>query len=82
MKNSTKTASNRKDVKSSLASAGSLADASAQPPDHFFCDEIEATGNRLLWDPGAYGYAIYNIKGDIRALKDIAKKYGMKSLVL
>jgi hypothetical protein len=32
-----------------------------------------------LWDPGAYGYAIYNIKGDVSVLKDIAKTYGMKA---
>jgi hypothetical protein len=40
---------------------------------------IKATGNEPLWDPGAYGYAIYNIKGDVNVLKGIAKQYGMKA---
>jgi hypothetical protein len=50
-----------------------------QPPDQAFCQEIKATGNTPLWDPGAYGYAIYNLKGEVKALRNIAKKYGMRA---
>jgi hypothetical protein len=47
-------------------------------PDQQFLEEIKATGHEPLWGPGAYGYAIYNIKGVVSVLKDIAKRYGMK----
>jgi hypothetical protein len=50
-----------------------------QAPDQRFFEDIRATGNEPLWDPGAHGYAIYNIKGNVSVLKDIAKKYGMKA---
>jgi hypothetical protein len=50
-----------------------------QAPDQQFLAEIAATGNEPLWDPGACGYAIYNIKGDVNVLKGIAKRYGMKA---
>jgi hypothetical protein len=68
--------SNCTDSKPTVTPDGSWAD---QPPDQAFCQEIKATGNTLLWDPGAYGYAIYNLKGDVKALRNIAKKYGMKA---
>jgi hypothetical protein len=50
-----------------------------QAPDQQFFEDIRATGNEPLWDPGAYGYAIYNINGEVNVLKEIAKKYGMKA---
>ena len=50
-----------------------------QPADQAFCQEIKATGNTPLWDPGAYGYAIYNLKGEVKALRNIAKRYGMRA---
>jgi hypothetical protein len=50
-----------------------------QAPDQQFFEDIRETGNEPLWDPGAYGYAIYNIKGDVHILKGIAKRYGMKA---
>jgi hypothetical protein len=50
-----------------------------QPPDQAFCQEVNATGNTLLWDPAAYGYAIYNIRGEVSTLRNIAKTYGMKA---
>ena len=67
---------NRTGSKQTVTPDTSFAD---QPPDQVFCQEIEATGNTLLWYPGAYGYAIYNLKGDVKALRKIAKKYGMKA---
>jgi hypothetical protein len=67
---------NRTDSKPNVTPDGSWAD---QPLDQAFCQEIKATGNTLLLDPGAYGYAIYNLKGEVKALRNIAKKYGMKA---
>ena len=33
-----------------------------QAPDQRFFEDIRATGNEPLWDPGAYGYAIPGMK--------------------
>jgi hypothetical protein len=67
---------NPTDSKQTVTPDASRAD---QPADQAFCQEIEATGNTLLWDPGAYGYAIYNLKGEVKALRNIAKKHGMRA---
>jgi len=49
-----------------------------QAPDQQFLEEIKATAMKLM-GPGAYGLRVYNINGDVKVLKNIAKKYGMRA---
>lgn len=48
-------------------------------PDAFLNDLRTVTDAQILWDPGAFGYAIYDVEGPVvDALRAVAKRYGMR----